>query len=73
MNPNTVAQNRTARLARQGQTPVYVTSTSLALAKRLREAELALCTEDYCFVCSRCTDHFGEHSDAQLLRAYKGA
>lgn len=26
-------------------------------------------TEEYCFVCSRCTDHFGEHSDAQILAA----
>lgn len=27
MNPNTVAQNRTARLAREASTPVYTTET----------------------------------------------
>lgn len=29
--------------------------------------ESEACTEDYCFVCRRCTDHFGEHTDAQLI------
>lgn len=41
------------------------------VAKRNAEAFAALddelCTEDYCFVCHRSTDHRGEHSDAQLL------
>lgn len=72
MNPNTVAQNRTARLVREANTPVYTTDTASARRARLDRAERALCTEDYCFVCGRCTDHFGEHSDAQLLRAYRG-
>lgn len=76
MNPNMVAKNRTARLVREAQTPTYSTDTESAARKarerRLAEAEKALCTEDFCFVCSRCTDHFGEHSDEQLLRAYRG-
>lgn len=72
MNPNTVAQNRTARLVAAGTTPVYTTDTASALRARLDRAERALCTEDFCFVCGRVTNHFGEHSDAQLLRAYRG-
>lgn len=73
MNPMMVAQARTARLVAEATTPVYSTSTEGARRARLDRAERALCTEDFCFVCSRCTDHFGEHSDAQLLRAYRGA
>jgi len=73
MNPNTVAQNRTARLVAEAVTPVYSTSTESALRARLDRAERALCTDEFCFVCGRCTDHFGEHSDEQLLRAYRGA
>lgn len=76
MNPNKVAQNRTARLVREAQTPTYSTDTVSAARKareaRISAAEKALCTEDFCFVCGRCTDHFGEHSDEQLLRAYRG-
>lgn len=33
------------------------------------EEERSLMTEDFCFICSRFTDHFGEHSDAQILSA----
>lgn len=75
MNPNQVFKNRTARLVREASTPAYTTETGVlspAQRDRLVRAEQALCTEDYCFVCSRATDHFGEHSDAQLLRAYGG-
>lgn len=73
MNPLKAAQNRTARLAREAVTPVYTSETGVPNTALLAGIERDLCTEDYCFVCGRCTDHFGEHSDAQLLRAYKGA
>ena len=73
MNPMIVAQARTARLVREATTPVYSTDTvSAARAARealLSEAEQTLCDEDYCFVCGRCTDHFGEHSEEPLLAA----
>lgn len=70
MKPSTVAQNRTARLAREATTPVYSTSTpspEKVRADRLRKAEDAACTEDFCFVCSRATDHWGEHTPDQIL------
>lgn len=73
MNPMMVAQNRTARLVREAAPVVRYTSTTGDTRALLARAEDALCTPDYCFVCGRCTDHFGEHSDAQLLRAYRGA
>lgn len=72
MNPSQAFANRTARLAREARTPVYTSESGVANKAVLAAAERALCTEDYCFVCGRCTDHFGEHSDAQLLRAYGG-
>lgn len=25
------------------------------------------CTEDFCHICGRCTDHWGEHDNEQLL------
>ena len=25
------------------------------------------CGDDYCHICRRCTDHWGEHSDLQIL------
>ena len=33
----------------------------------IRDVQDRACTEDFCFICRRCTDHWGEHSDAQLL------
>lgn len=35
----------------------------------LATAEELLCTEDFCFVCGRVTDHYGEHSDDQIRAA----
>lgn len=73
-NPAQVASARTARLVREAQTPVYSTSTPTAeqaQAALVAAAEEALCTPDYCFVCSRCTDHFAEHTPEQLLSAYR--
>lgn len=71
MNPMIVAQNRTARLVREAVTPVYSTDTATAARKareaRVSAAEKAACTKDFCFVCSRPTDHFGEHDETQLL------
>lgn len=75
MNPMIVAQARTARLVREAQTPTYSTSTKTAAAKereaRIRWAE-DYCGPDYCHVCGRCTEHYGEHSDEQLLAFYSG-
>lgn len=68
--PAQAMANRTARIVRENKTPVYSTSTpTLAEVRRaaIRNAERALCTPDYCFVCGRATDHFAEHSDEQLL------
>lgn len=63
--------NRTARLAREASTPVYSTDTVSAKAKAerdaLAEAEALACGEDFCHVCSRCTDHFGEHTPEQIM------
>jgi hypothetical protein len=70
MNPAKVAANRTARLVREAKTPVYTSVTKTAAQENeriIRAAQEAACTEDFCFVCSRATDHFGEHSDEQLL------
>jgi hypothetical protein len=38
----------------------------------LAEVERNACTDDYCFICGRCTDHFAEHSDLQLLNFANG-
>ena len=40
-----------------------------AQVAQVREIEDRLVTEDFCFVCSRCTDHRGEHSAQQILKA----
>lgn len=80
ITPATVAANRTARLVREANTPVY-TSTREGQEKREREAALRWAEEythsenadqQWCHVCSRPTDHFGEHSDEQLLEFYYG-
>lgn len=73
MNPMQVAQNRTARLVREANTPVYTTST----AKGEREKKIMWAEKftgpDFCHVCGRCTDHYAEHSDEQLLGFYNGS
>lgn len=70
MNPKMVAQNRTARLTREAQTPVYSTDTLTAEVKRMqqtqrRAADLAM-SEDWCHICGRPTDHRGEHTPEQI-------
>ncbi|HWV45625.1 MAG TPA: hypothetical protein VN039_06340 [Nitrospira sp.] len=78
--PANLVANRTARLVAEATTPVYSTDTAGAAAKeRLRKLEWAeefTHSEDdrqpWCHVCSRPTDHFGEHSDEQLLAFYNG-
>lgn len=70
MNPTIAANARTARLAREAVTPVYSTSTptpEVARQARITKAQDSACTEDFCFICSRATDHWGEHSDDQIL------
>jgi hypothetical protein len=69
MNPNMVAKNRTARLVREARTPVFTSTAQSARERAIARAERDLVTEDYCFICSRCTDHRGEHDDAQIIKA----
>jgi hypothetical protein len=79
-SPAQVASNRTARLVHEQQMPVYSTDTERARARvtnqRIRWAEEFTHSEDedqpWCHVCARPTDHFGEHSDEQLLEFYHG-
>lgn len=69
-NPNKALAARTARLAREATTPVYSTSTPTPEQRRaalLRKAEDTACGVDFCFVCSRATDHWGEHDENQIL------
>lgn len=33
----------------------------------LSQVQDLACSEDFCHICSRCTDHWGEHDDLQLL------
>lgn len=35
--------------------------------RRISTTQTLACTEDFCFICGRCTDHWGEHSDKQIL------
>lgn len=70
MNPMQMNANRTARLVREATTPVYSTNTPTMAQRRealIVRAEAAACHDDYCFVCGRATDHFGEHDEAQIL------
>lgn len=71
INPATVAAARTARLVREAQTPVFVSTREGAEARARRDlrarAEREACTNEYCFICKRATEHFGEHSDEQIL------
>ena len=69
MNPSQVAANRTARLVREAKTPTYSTATPSKpeAAQALMAKAEDFCGPDFCHVCGRCTDHYGEHSDEQLL------
>lgn len=80
MTPAQVFSNRTARLVAEAATPVFV-STREGQAERERVAMLRWAEEythstdedqPWCHVCARPTDHFGEHSDEQLLEFYNG-
>ena len=69
MNPTQAFANRTARLVTEAATPIYTTETG-----KLSRFENEMCARaeefagpDFCHICGRCTDHYGEHSDAQLL------
>ena len=70
MNPMIVAKARTTRLVTEATTPVYTTVSKTPAQKRaefIARAQDAACGSDYCFVCSRATEHWGEHSDEQIL------
>lgn len=69
MNPLDVAKARTARLAREAAAPrvAYSTSTRTAEEDLYVRAEALACGEDFCHICSRCTNHFGEHDPQQIL------
>ena len=66
MNPAAVASARTARLVREAVTPVYSTSTESVRQGIIAAAE-DYCGPDYCHVCRRATEHYGEHTDEQLF------
>jgi len=79
MTPAQVASNHTARLVAEAARPVYTTDT-VSATRREREYQLRWAEEythstddmyPWCHVCSRPTDHFGEHSDEQLLAFYR--
>jgi len=81
MNPKQAFANRTARLLAEGAHKPRLAYTSSVEARALRmereaaaerkalisRAEELACGEDFCFICSRPTDHFGEHSAEQIL------
>lgn len=69
--PAKVASNRTARLVAEMNTPVYTSTSGVANAEEISYLQDRLCTDEFCFVCNRCTDHWGEHTDEQILRAAK--
>lgn len=79
ITPAQVAVNRTARLVAEATTPVFV-STREGAAQRERERQLDWAEgftsgtdeQPWCHLCSRATDHFGEHTDEQLLAFYNG-
>jgi hypothetical protein len=67
--PARVASIRTARLVAEftSETGKVNPHKRAAEIKRAAEAEVWACTPDWCHVCSRPTEHFGEHSEEQLL------
>lgn len=76
-NPAQVASARTARLVAEGAHKprlAYVSETGVVSAKA-SEAERRLisraqdlaCSEEFCHICKRPTDHWGEHTDEQIL------
>lgn len=68
VTPAQVAANRTARLVREAHTPVYSTTTpsrDVIYSAVLRAAE-SFAGPEFCHICGRATEHFGEHSDEQL-------
>lgn len=70
--PAQALANRTARLVAEGahKDRLVFTSTSEGeVARKAAYFEPRMCTGDYCFVCRRSTDHFGEHSDEQIVAA----
>lgn len=69
MNPKQVFENRTARLVREASSPVYTSQSGRysQTEQDIIEAAENFTGPDFCHVCGRITDHFGEHSDAQLL------
>lgn len=68
-NPAQVASAHSARLVREAATPVYSTSTPTLAEVRENLIRMAdgYAGPEYCHVCGRATEHFGEHSDEQLL------
>jgi beta-galactosidase GanA len=71
MNPTQAFANRTARLVAEGahKDRLAFRSEAVTVTDKLRMAE-EFTGPEWCHVCSRATDHYGEHSDAQLLKFY---
>lgn len=51
---------------------IYALPSSMIadLIPAIVEIENSQVTEEFCFICGRCTDHRGEHSDKQLLDVF---
>lgn len=67
ITPAQVAANRTARLVREARTPVYTSTRESEQRALIARAQELACDDDFCHICSRPTDHWGEHSDEQIL------
>lgn len=71
MNPMMVAKNRTARLVAEMHKPTFSTSTPSPSSGKskavLAHIEDTACGPEFCHICGRATDHWGEHSDEQIV------
>lgn len=67
MNPRQAAANHTARLIAEAQAPAFTSTLESERVRVAAYAEVIACTDEFCFVCSRSTDHFAEHSEEQLF------
>ena len=72
--PNDLVANRTARLVAEARTPAYTSETGKVSPKAaaderrlISRAQDLACGDEFCHICSRCTDHWGEHTDEQIL------
>lgn len=68
VTPKIAARQIVAARAERANRPVFTSQTGVVRPQRVRVVET---WEDYCFICSRCTDHAGEHYDvAEYVRQF---